>query len=61
MAATSSTRISSGSYGVRTFSGTVHIVPCIKIGENIFKKKTSNVLRLFLGGPSRVSVNTSAA
>jgi hypothetical protein len=56
-----STRISSGPYGARTLSGAVHVVPCIKIGENIFTKKTSNVLRLFLGGPSRVPVNTSAA
>jgi hypothetical protein len=50
-------RILSGYYGVRILSNTVHYIPCIKIGDNFFTKKTLKVFRLLTGCPSRVPVN----
>jgi hypothetical protein len=50
------TRILSGRYGARTLAGTVHFIPCIKIGDKFFMKKTLKFLRLLLSGPYRVYV-----
>jgi hypothetical protein len=47
----------SGCYGARILLSTVYFIPCIKISDNFFMKKTLNVLRLFLGSPFRVPVN----